>query len=97
MFRPASTTPGHWIEWERLVVQLWSLGGEKDGWMPQGANALGTRNWRKTWPGAHALPGKGDIYHALQACLIPLFPATGSLTRLIVESEARNGAGTSQG
>jgi sulfoquinovose isomerase len=25
--------------------------------------------------------GKPDIYHALQACLIPLVPPTGSLTR----------------
>ena len=25
--------------------------------------------------------GKPDIYHALQACLIPLYPATGSLMR----------------
>ena len=27
--------------------------------------------------------GKSDIYHALQACLIPLFAADGSLTRVI--------------
>ena len=33
--------------------------------------------------------GKGDIYHALQACLIPLYPATGSLTRGILEEQAR--------
>ena len=25
--------------------------------------------------------GKPDLYHAVQACLIPLFPADGSLTR----------------
>ena len=30
--------------------------------------------------------GKADIYHALQACLIPLFPATGSLTKVIPEA-----------
>ncbi|OWK23669.1 hypothetical protein AJ87_32025 [Rhizobium yanglingense] len=36
---------------------------------------------------SHSLfPGKGDIYHALQACLIPLFPATGSLTKGIIEA-----------
>jgi hypothetical protein len=36
---------------------------------------------------AHTIfPGKGDIYHALQACLIPLFPATGSLTKVIAEA-----------
>ena len=27
--------------------------------------------------------GKPDLYHALQACLIPLYPAEGSLTRVI--------------
>ena len=28
--------------------------------------------------------GKPDLYHALQACLIPLYPATGSLTKGIL-------------
>ena len=27
--------------------------------------------------------GKPDIYHALQACLIPLYPAKGSLTKVV--------------
>ena len=27
MFRPAGTTPGHALEWSRLLVQLWELGG----------------------------------------------------------------------
>jgi hypothetical protein len=31
--------------------------------------------------------GKPDLYHALQACLIPLFPATGSLTKVIREGD----------
>ena len=36
---------------------------------------------------AHTLfPGKGDIYHAFQACLIPLYPANGSLTKMIGET-----------
>jgi mannose/cellobiose epimerase-like protein (N-acyl-D-glucosamine 2-epimerase family) len=30
--------------------------------------------------------GKPDIYHALQACLIPLYPANASLTRGIVRA-----------
>ena len=30
--------------------------------------------------------GKPDIYHSLQACLIPLFPATGSITKVAVEA-----------
>ena len=166
MFRPAGTTPGHWLEWARLLLQLHALGGKRHAWMPEAATALFERSmtlgwdrqnggffytldWQdrpeKTsklwWPmceaagaahflnahvpdafheesyrtiwskiadnfidrdnggwheeltedlvPAHTLfPGKGDIYHALQACLIPLFPATGSLTKVIRENGA---------
>jgi mannose/cellobiose epimerase-like protein (N-acyl-D-glucosamine 2-epimerase family) len=166
MFRPAGTTPGHWLEWSRLVLQLWALGGKRLDWMPAAAKALFVKamslGWDKEkggffytldwadapaktnklwWPmceavaAAHFLgehlppdsfyedsyrviwgtiahrfidhthggwheeltedmtpahrlfPGKGDIYHALQACLIPLFPATGSLTQVIVDAK----------
>lgn len=161
MFRPAGTTPGHWLEWARLVLQLWVLGGKKHDWMPEAARGLFfqamklgwdkerggffyTLDWDNVpdkrmklwWPlcegaaaahflNAHApsdfheesyrqiwgfvsrysidrenggwneelsedlkpantlFPGKGDIYHALQACLIPLVPAEGSLTKMI--------------
>ncbi|KQV28379.1 mannose-6-phosphate isomerase [Rhizobium sp. Root1203] len=164
MFRPSGTTPGHWLEWARLLLQLWSLGGKKHAWMPDAAKALFaqsmllgwdadkggffyTLDWedapakrdklwwpasegaaaahylnehlpsdyheesyRKIWsviercfidhknggwheeltedlvPAHTIFPGKGDIYHALQACLIPLFPATGSLTKVIAEA-----------
>ena len=167
MFRPSGTTPGHWLEWARLTLQLWVLGGKRHEWMPKAARelfaqsmALGwdeakggffyTLDWNdvparreKLWwpacegaaaahflnehdPGefheasyrriwgaianhfldhenggwheeltedlvpAHTIfPGKGDIYHALQACLIPLFPATGSLTKVIPEASTR--------
>lgn len=163
MFRPAGTTPGHWLEWARLILQLWVLGGKSHDWMPEAArglffqsmalgwdkdkggffytldweNALDKRaklwwplcegaaaahflnqhqesdfheeSYRKIWnyiaannldrehggwfeeltedakPSNSLFPGKGDIYHALQACLIPLFPAEGSLTRMIAE------------
>ncbi len=165
MFRPAGTTPGHALEWARLTLQLWALGGKKHAWMPDAAKnlfvqamSLGwdkekggffyTLDWddkpAKTnklwWPmceaagaahfinqhlpsdpffedsyrliwstianrfidhrnggwheeltedlvPAHTLfPGKGDIYHAFQACLIPLYPADGSLTKMIGEA-----------
>lgn len=168
MFRPSGSTPGHWLEWSRLLLQLWALGNRKHEWMPTAAKslfvqsmALGwdrekggffyTLDWDNTpakteklwWPmceaagAAHFLnehlpadefyedsyrriwstisnnfldhqfggwheelteelvpantlfPGKGDIYHALQACLIPLFPADGSLTKVIAEKGAR--------
>lgn len=163
MFRPSGATPGHWLEWARLTLQLWVLGGRKYDWMPEAAAALFnnavTLGWDPAHPGfwytldwnnkpimpaklwwpacegagaaaflnahqpsafheawyrriwgsiaqnfldhehggwfeelsedlkpAHRLfAGKADIYHALQACLIPLFPATGSLTKVIPE------------
>ena len=162
MFRPPGTTPGHWLEWSRLVLQLWVLGGKKHAWMPAAAEALFAQSialgWDKAkggffynldwndkpdmrhklwWPASEGIgaaaflcehrpsafheewyrniwdviasafidetnggwheqltedlkpsytlfPGKGDIYHALQACLIPLYPATGSLTKGLV-------------
>ena len=158
MFRPAGTTPGHWLEWSRLLLQLWVLGGRRHDWMPEASRALfaqsmalgwdpvhggffytlgwdnrprqRTKLWwpqcegagaahylnmvapdpayeqayRRIWgviaraflddehggwheectedlrPAYALFPGKGDIYHALQACLIPLRPVTGSLT-----------------
>ena len=164
MFRPSGTTPGHWLEWARLILQLWSLGEKRHDWMPEAAKGLFSQSmslgwdseksgffytldwedvpakrnklwwpacegagaahylnehapsdfheesYRKIWSvigqafidrtnggwheeltedlvPAHTLfPGKGDIYHALQACLIPLFPATGSLTKVIAEA-----------
>lgn len=160
MFRPAGTTPGHWLEWSRLMAQLWVLDGRK-GWMIEAAEKLFrsavTRGWDEAkggfyytldfanqpaithkiwWPATEAIgaaaflnalkpdrfyehwyrkvwdfcatrfidpanggwfgelgddlkpmdrffTGKPDIYHALQACLIPLFPATGSLMRAV--------------
>lgn len=165
MFRPSGTTPGHALEWSRLLFQLFVLTRKEHSWMPQGARAL-FRNavdlgWDKThggffytldwnnqpimreklwWPVAEAIGaaafigahdkedyyqswyrkfwdfaenhvidherggwiselkedltptsrlfvGKPDIYHALQACLIPLYPATGSLTHAIREAD----------
>jgi mannose/cellobiose epimerase-like protein (N-acyl-D-glucosamine 2-epimerase family) len=162
MFRPSGSTPGHWLEWSRLLLQLWIAGERRLEWIPPAAKALFlqamalgwdrekggfyyTLDWNdvpaKTsklwWPmceaigaahflnenlpaedfhedsyrriwstitnrfidhknggwheeltesllPAHTLfPGKSDIYHALQACLIPLFPAAASLTRVV--------------
>lgn len=164
IFRPAGTTPGHWLEWSRLLLQLWELGSRQLSWAP-GASALLFRNaidlgwdtahggffytldwdnlpllrhklwwpmceaigacsflaahfgdpyyeewYRRLWglcnnsfidhsrggwrhelaedlgPGTTLFKGKPDIYHALQASLIPLYPATGSLTRVIREA-----------
>ncbi len=164
MFRPYGTTPGHWLEWTRLLLQLWSLGDQRHAWMPDAASALFRQSielgwdrqrggffyaldwndqprrreklwwpcaeaigaaafliehrpgdfheqwYRQAWsfaqnhlidhahggwrpeltedlaPASTVFTGKPDLYHALQACLIPLFPATGSLTRVIPRS-----------
>lgn len=159
MFRPRGTTPGHALEWSRLLIQLWELGGRRHGWMRDAAKALFlktvevgwdrgvggfyyTLGWddrpdqadRYWWPCAegicaaaalgsvdpdpafeawyrciwgfvndHVLDrrfggwipeldstlapvnrvfvGRPDLYHAVQACIIPLLPADGSITR----------------
>ena len=163
MFRPAGSTPGHWLEWSRLLVQLWIAGGRRQGWMPEAAaklfamavdegwdaqpggfvytvdwsgqplvrdrmwwpvcegigataflaatgNAEFYQGWyRRLWdytgafilaPNGQWVPqldernqlkttlfsGRPDIYHALQACLIPLFRPEGSLLREIARA-----------
>jgi sulfoquinovose isomerase len=156
MFRPSGATPGHWMEWSRLILQLWVLGGKQHDWMPgaieigwdkthgglyynldwnnvpimkyklwwpmsEGAGAAAWLNehqpsafheewYRRIWstisdkfldhengawfeelsvdlkPSHELFAGKADIYHAVQSCLIPLFPANGSLTRVILQT-----------
>jgi sulfoquinovose isomerase len=159
MFRPKGTTPGHALEWSRLLVQLWELGGRVHDWMLDAAKALFLKTiatgWNVTtggfyytltwddkpdrsdlywWPCAEGIAaasvlasvdadprfeewyrriwsftnnhlidrryggwipeldvnlkqvnrvfvGRPDLYHAVQACLIPLLPANGSVTR----------------
>jgi sulfoquinovose isomerase len=167
MFRPYGTTPGHWLEWARLLLQLWELGGRKLDWLPDASKHLFRQavkdgwdtekggfyyslEWdgsprirdRYWWPccegigaaaflnaidgdafyegwyrtiwnfsaarfidkvhgGWHAqldndlkanadpFYGKPDLYHALQACLIPLLPSTGSITRGLLTTGVR--------
>ncbi|RJF79365.1 AGE family epimerase/isomerase [Azospirillum cavernae] len=157
MFRPYGTTPGHWLEWARLLLQLWEMGGRRIDWMPgaaaslfrqavadgwdaatggfyytlewDGSPRIRERYWwpccegigaaaflnaidgdpfyeewyRRIWnfsatrlidrehggwhpqlgedmqPTVNPFFGKPDLYHALQACLIPLVPTTGSI------------------
>ncbi len=162
-FRPYGTTPGHWLEWSRLCLQLWALSGETADWIPPAARGLFDRavtdGWRRDggflytldwdgrprltnrlwWPcaegigAAHFLNGieagdryetwyrriwdfvarelidgdrggwrteprdqaeplflgKPDLYHALQACLIPLLPTDGSVTAGLAQSTGR--------
>lgn len=163
VFRPYGSTIGHWLEWTRLVLQLWELDGRKDAWMPEAAKAMFAKSiaegwdpqrggfyftvgwkgephdtdrywWPCTegiaaasflsaidgddlyetwyrriwdWSSAHLIDqqrggwyhqlnadlqrvddpwyGKPDVYHALQACLIPLLPTSGSITAGLVK------------
>ncbi len=165
MFRPYGYTPGHALEWARLALQLYALGGRKLEWLPDAARRLFAQavaqGWdsergglyytieydgaprvkdRLWWPiceglgAAHFLReldgdafseqtyrrfwdfaarhlidrrhsgwrpqlddelkpivryfiGKPDLYHALQACLIPLLPADRGVTRGLMTQE----------
>ncbi|MEX0697767.1 MAG: AGE family epimerase/isomerase [Dongiaceae bacterium] len=161
VFRPFGMTPGHWLEWTRLLLQLWETGGRRLSWLTDAAktlfahaaaegwdNAHGgfyyTLDWasrprlrrRLWWPAAEGIgaaaflnavdgspqyeawyrrvwdfiadqlidrefggwrseafdpaeptapffEGRPDLYHALQACLIPLLSTSGSITRTL--------------
>jgi len=164
-FRPSGLTPGHWLEWSRLLMQLWILTEKTHSWLTEAARELFQRSvtigwdeangggffytldyddkpmlpsrlwwpvteaigaaafltqygrdpfyevwYRKLWdfaanhmidhvnggwhseldaqskPLERLFRGKPDIYHALQACLIPLYPATGSITHAIISA-----------
>ncbi|NEE04188.1 AGE family epimerase/isomerase [Phytoactinopolyspora halotolerans] len=167
VFRPYGSTVGHWLEWVRLVLQLWEMGSRQETWMPEAARSLFTQataegwdhsqggfyftvDWegrpvdrdRYWWPctegiGAAAFLGmidgdqvyedwyrrvwdwcehhlidrelgswhhqlddslsprtdpwfgKPDLYHTLQACLVPLLPTTGSIVRGLAETGVR--------
>ena len=165
MFRPRGVTPGHAMEWARLLVQLRELGGRGHDWMLPAAEALfltacdtawdrthggffytldwnnkpdvmdrywwpccegiaaagtlgkvsdhpGFETWyRRIWgfvqrhiidhgtggwfaeldaglePVEHVFTGKPDLYHAFQACLVPLFPPDGSIVAQVSSPE----------
>ena len=159
VFRPYGMCPGHSLEWTRLLLQLWELGGRRLDWLPEAAKALFARATSDGWDAEHGgffytmgwdgkphhrhllfwpvaegvgaaaflneidgapeyevwyrriwdfiaaemidwengawrtepvfadkplFTGKPDIYHALQACLIPLLPTSGSITHGLV-------------
>lgn len=168
MLRPAGTTPGHALEWARLLIQLWDLSGRKKNWMCEAAKGLFanaidtgwsdktggfyyTLDWnngpdradRFWWPCAEGIGaasalgavqddplfetwyrriwgfvdshmidhknggwipeldselrrinnvfvGKPDIYHSLQACLLPLATGGGSITRSLQINTGKN-------
>lgn len=59
MFRPPGTTPGHSLEFARLLLQAWDLGGRQDD-APRRARALTARALEDAW-----LPGIGGLAYTL--------------------------------
>ncbi len=53
VFRPSGTTPGHSMEWARLLIQLWHLGGKAHGWMTEAAAALFRNAYKTGWDQTH--------------------------------------------
>lgn len=49
MFRPGGTTPGHALEWARLCVQLWYLGGRRLEWLMEAATGLFAQATQTAW------------------------------------------------
>ncbi|HEX9446428.1 MAG TPA: AGE family epimerase/isomerase, partial [Dongiaceae bacterium] len=58
MFRPYGTTPGHALEWTRLLLQVWELGGRKLDWIPTAAKQLFHHTVADGWDIA-----KGGFYY----------------------------------
>ena len=49
VFRPFGTTVGHWLEWSRLLLQLWELGGRTTAWLPEAAKTLFAKAIEEGW------------------------------------------------
>ncbi|WP_339114778.1 AGE family epimerase/isomerase [Thioclava sp. GXIMD2076] len=49
MFRPRGTTPGHSVEWARLVLHYWDLRGRVDEDLPEAARILVEEALRLAW------------------------------------------------
>jgi len=60
VFRPFGTTVGHWLEWSRLLLQLWELGGRRVAWLPDAAKTLFRKATEEGWDGE-----KGGFYFTL--------------------------------
>lgn len=49
VFRPYGSTPGHWLEWSRLLVQLWELTDRREEWMLSAARRLFEQGVHEGW------------------------------------------------
>lgn len=69
VFRPGGTTPGHALEWSRLLTVLWLRGGRRHDWMPEAARALFLRACETGWDRE-----RGGFLYTLGWDLAPLRP-----------------------
>jgi sulfoquinovose isomerase len=60
MLRPYGTTSRHSLEWSRLLLRLWELGGRKLDWLPQSSKALFAKAVLEGWDKI-----KGGFYYTL--------------------------------
>jgi mannose/cellobiose epimerase-like protein (N-acyl-D-glucosamine 2-epimerase family) len=67
MFRPFGTTPGHALEWSRLLGQLHVLGEERLAWLPEAAAGLFRQAVADGWDAA-----AGGFYYTLDYDNAPL-------------------------
>ncbi|WIY53839.1 AGE family epimerase/isomerase [Devosia sp. YIM 151766] len=49
VFRPYGTTVGHWLEWSRLLLQLWELSGRPGDWSLEAAQTLFQKSIQEGW------------------------------------------------
>jgi len=66
VFRPKGTTPGHALEWSRLLVQLWELGERKTDWLPNAAQHLFFKAVETGWN-----TSSGGFYYTLDWDNVP--------------------------
>ena len=66
VFRPFGYTPGHAMEWARLALQLFALGGRKEEWLPQAARRLFAQALAQGW-GLYGSPTM--TYDAGEGCV----------------------------
>lgn len=68
VFRPAGSTPGHWLEWSRLLLQLWELGQREHAWLPVASKKLFAQSITEGWDSA-----KGGFYYTVDFTGQPLW------------------------
>lgn len=49
VFRPYGSTVGHWLEWSRLLLQLWVATGRQYDWMPEASKHLFSLAFAEGW------------------------------------------------